>query len=131
MSTSVETAKDLMTFAAGPSALGVGTLVVFARGVLNSDERSPRKGWLAVGAGAALVVWLLVFVSLAAGPVVDSRRDLGEPTLILLAATWLVAIGLLVVVLGHTRRVARYLVESYRADELPPLLSPLERWLRR
>ena len=41
---SVDTAKDLMTFAAGPTLLGTAAVVAYANKILSAPERSPRKG---------------------------------------------------------------------------------------
>ena len=71
MSTRVETAKDLLTFAGGPSLLGTAALLAYLGKVLASSDRKPQKAWTALGAGVLLVAWLAVFVVWAA-PTVTS-----------------------------------------------------------
>lgn len=132
MTTPTETAKDLIALAGGPSIVGVGALLAYATGTLSSAERIPRKGWLTLGAGLVLALWLVLFGVLAAPTVLDSWTARGplEPTLVLLSATWLVAAGLFVVLMLNVRVAVRYLDESYRADERPRLLRVLRRMAR-
>jgi hypothetical protein len=121
MANSVETAKDLMTVVAGPSLLGTAALLTYAKKVFDAPERKPAKGWLAVLAGLALCAWMTVFVVWAAPTVVRSWTSDGEAnaTLALLSATWLVALGFILVLLVRFPTAARYLAEAYRTDQGP------------
>src|SRR5664279_2536117 len=56
-----------MEFAGGPSIVGVSVVLGYATQVLSSNDRAPRKGWLALGAGALVACWMVLFLSLAAG----------------------------------------------------------------
>jgi hypothetical protein len=129
VATSTDVAGDLLTFAGGPSILGVGALLGYARGVLTGDERSPGRGWLTLGAGVLLCGWMLAFLALACPTVWRSWSAGGpvDPKLVLLSATWLAAIGLLAVCLLNARALARYLSESYRQGEGPWLVRMLRR----
>ncbi len=120
-----------MEFAGGPSIVGVSVVLGYATQVLSSNDRAPRKGWLALGAGALVACWMVLFLSLAAGTVFRSLGGDGplESALVLLGATWLSAGTLVVVVLGHTKAVCRYLSEAYPADEGPSLLTLIRRWV--
>jgi len=126
---STDFAGDLLKLAGGPSILGIGALLGYARGVLKADDRTPGKGWLTLGAGLLLCGWLLVFLALACPTVLRSWQADGDlqPVLVLLTATWFVAVGLLVAALWQARAVARYLSESYRQDEGPWLVRQLRR----
>lgn len=129
MSTRVETAKDLLTFAGGPSLLGTAALLAYLGKVLASSDRKPQKAWTALGAGVLLVAWLAVFVVWAA-PTVTSTWTADGPadvTLVLLSATWFIAIALVALLLYRSPDLGRCLTESYRAGEGPWLV----RWLRR
>jgi hypothetical protein len=124
-------AEDLLTFAGGPSILGVLTLLGYARGVLDSSERSPAKGWRTLGAGVLLCGWMLAFLALAGPTVWRSWFADGavEPKLALLSATWLTAIGLLVGCLVKARAVAEYLADSYHQGDGPWLVRLIRRLL--
>jgi len=121
--------EDLLTFAGGPSILGVGALLGYGRGVLKGSDRTPAKGWLTLGAGLLLCGWLLLFLALACPTVLRSWTASGEvqPKLVLLTATWLAAIGLLGTALAKAPAAGRYLSESYRAGEGPWLVRVMRR----
>ena len=129
--TATDTAENLMKFAAGPAFLGIAGLITYATKVLGSDERSSKKGWFALAAGIALVLWLAVFVAWASSTVLRSwRSDEGvKVQLVLLSATWFVSIGTIVAALLRWRSVARYLTESYHSDGAPWLINQLRRLL--
>lgn len=129
MSSEVDLAKDLLQFAAGPSILGVGALVTFSTSTFNDDRRISSKGWLAVGAGALLLGWLLLFLGLAADPVTKSLTADGpvEPVLVLLGAACLVSIGLALLVLWNVPNSLRYLVNCYRPEDTPWPLRPFHK----
>jgi hypothetical protein len=131
MTSNTDTASQLLTLAGGPSILGVGALLAYARGVLKSNERVPVKGWLTMGAGIALTLWLLMFLGLAAPTVFGSWSAEGDPqaSLILLSATWFAAIALLVSAVIKGPGVARYLSEAYRQGEGPWLVSVIRRMI--
>ena len=81
--TATDTAENLMKFAAGPAFLGIAGLITYATKVLGSDERSSKKGWFALAAGIALVLWLAVFVAWASvRPVteIEIHDQVGHPT---------------------------------------------------
>jgi hypothetical protein len=126
---STDVAADLLTFAGGPSILGVAALLGYARGVLTSSERTPGKGWLTLGAGLLLGGWMLAFLLLACPTVWRSWFAHGavQPKLLLLSATWLAAIGLLGVCLWKARAVGEYLCDSYHQGEGPWLVLMLRR----
>jgi hypothetical protein len=117
--TSTDVAGDLLTFAGGPSILGVGALLGYARTVLKSDDRTPAKGWLTLGAGVLLCAWMALFLALACPTVWRSWFADGavQPKLLLLSATWFAAIGLLGACLWKARAVGQYLSESYHQGE--------------
>jgi hypothetical protein len=121
MASTTDVAEDLLTFAGGPSILGVSVLLGYARGVLDSSERNPGKGWRTLGAGVLLCAWMLAFLVLACPTVWRSWFADGpvQPKLALLTASWFAAIGLLGVCLVKARSVAEYLAESYHQDEGP------------
>lgn len=129
MATAVETAKDLLQLAAGPSILGVGALITYATATYSDPKRVPSKGWLALGAGVLLFGWLLLFVLLALPTVWQSWATDGtvEPVLVLLTAAWLVAIALLALVVWKVPTAVTYLTASYRPDEMPWLLRLIRR----
>lgn len=129
--TSVETAKDLIAFAGGPSIVGVGAVLAYLARTLSDRKRDARKGWLALGAGFLLLVWLVLFVILAASTVLASWMARGnvEPTLVLLSATWLVAFGLMFILIRNAKVVAQYLVDSYPPDKDPWLVRLFRRRL--
>jgi hypothetical protein len=126
---STDVAADLLTFAGGPSIVSVAILLRYARCVLNGSDRTPAKGWLALGAGVLLCGWMLLFLGLACPTVWRSWFAGGsvEPKLVLLSAAWFAAIGLLAVCLWKARAVGRYLSESYHKGEGPWLLRMLRR----
>lgn len=132
MAAMVDTAKDLMTFAGGPSMIGTAGLLAYARKVLDSSERDPSKGWLALGAGVALMAWMAVFLTWAAPTVLRSWRADGDAnvTLVLLSVTWLAAGVLVVLLLRGAPSAARYLTEAYREGEGPWLVRVLRRVVR-
>jgi hypothetical protein len=109
MVSNTDTATELMTLAGGPSILGVGALLTYARGVLKSDERTPLKGWLTLGAGIGLCVWLLIFLVLAAPTVLRSWFADGDPQapLVFLSSTWFAAVCLLVAAVIKGPELAR------------------------
>lgn len=121
MAASTDVAANLLTFAGGPSILGVAALLGYARGVLTSSDRTPGKGWLTLGAGLLLGGWMLAFLLLALPTVWRSWFASGsvQPNLLLLSATWFAAIGLLGVCLWKARAVGAYLAESYHSGEGP------------
>ncbi len=127
-----DTAKALLTLAGGPSILGVGALLGYARNVLASNERHSGKGWRTLGAGLLLVGWLVVFVGWAAPTVLRSWFADGSPEvpLVLLSATWVAAIGLLIAAILKAPEVARYVSESYRVGEGPAAVRLLRRLIR-
>jgi len=131
MASNTDTATQLLILAGGPSILGVGALLKYARGVLNSNERAPVKGWPTLGAGIVLSFWLLMFLGLAAPTVFGSWSADGDPqaSLILLSATWFAAIALLVSAVIKGPEVARYLSEAYRQGEGPWLVSIIRRMI--
>ncbi|WP_147381613.1 hypothetical protein [Nocardioides immobilis] len=103
--------------------------MTYTTSVFGDSRRDSSKGWLALGAGAALLVWLVLFLALSATTVWASLTAGGpmEPVLVLLVAAWIVCAGLVVVVFWKTPVALRYLVESYRPEETPCAL----RWIRR
>lgn len=131
MAASTDVAEDLLTFAGGPSILSVAVLLTYARGVLNSSDRVPGKGWLTLGAGVLLCGWMLLFLGLACPTVLRSWTSHGDvqPKLVLLSATWFAAIGLLVTAVAKAPSVARYLSDSYRQGEGPWLVRIMRRML--
>lgn len=132
MASNTDTATQLMTLAGGPSILGVGALLKYAGGVLRSEEREPRKGWLTLGAGIGLCVWLLIFLVLAAPTVFRSWSADGnlQASLVLLSATWFAAVCLLVAAVIKGPELARYLSEAYRHGEGPWLVKIIRRMIR-
>ena len=76
-----------------------------------------------------VVAWLLVFLIWATSTVFESWGAMGPANvyLVLLSATWFIGLGLVVIVLAHTRRVARYLTEAYRDGEEPWLVRQLRK----
>ncbi len=131
MAAGTDVAEDLLTFFGGPSIVGVAALLTYARGVLDSSERTPARGWRTLGAGVLLCVWMLVFLALACTSVLRSWTSHGavQPKLVLLSATWFVAIGLLVVCVVKARAVGQYLSESYHQGECPWLVRLIRRLL--
>jgi hypothetical protein len=129
VASSTDVAGDLLTFAGGPSLLGVGVLLGYARGVLGNSERTPAKGWLTLGAGVLLGGWMLAFLLLACPTVWRSWSAGGavQPKLVLLSATWFAAVGLLGVCLWKARAVGEYLSESYHQGEGPWLVRRIRR----
>jgi len=121
MASSTDTAKDLLKLAGGPAIVGVGALLGYTRAVLADDERNSTKGWIALGAGVLLVAWLMIFIVWSLPTVWRSLFADGDPQvrLVLLAATWLVALGLAVAAIARAPAMARYVCESYRAGEGP------------
>ena len=109
--------------------LGVGALLTYTSTTFADSKRIASKGWLALGAGSALLGWLVLFLVLSAPTVVASLVAQGsvEPVLVLLSAAWLISAGLVLIVLWKTPVALRYLVESYPPDETPWVL----RWIRR
>lgn len=130
MASSSDTATQLMTFVAGPSILGLAAVVSYVRKALGSSERDPTKGWLSLGAGVLLVSWLCVFLTWAAPTMLRSWSAGGDPKvpLVLLSASWFVAVGMLVTAVLNAPQLARYLSESYRTDEGPWPVRAI-RWL--
>jgi hypothetical protein len=126
---STDVAESLLKLAGGPSILGVGALLGYARGVLKSNERTPGKGWLTLGAGVLVCGWTIVFLALAGPTMLRSWKAPGDvqPVLVLLTATWFAAVGLLMAALTRAPAVARYLAESYHAGEGPWLVRMLRR----
>lgn len=133
MSTSVETAKDLLTFAGGPSMLGTVALLAYTRKVFEGSERRAAAGWTALGAGLLLVVWLVVFILWAAPTVFGSWRSDGpaDVTLVMLSVTWSIAIGFVSLLLFRSPVAARFLTEAYRSGEGPWLVRMLRKVLCR
>jgi hypothetical protein len=131
MSPDVDTAKDLLQLAGGPSVLGVGALLTYTSSTFTDSRRIASKGWLALGAGSALLCWLLLFLVLSAPTVWASLTARGpvEPILVLLAAAWVISAALVLVVSWKAPIALRYLIESYRSDETPWMLRWLRRWL--
>lgn len=129
MSDTLSNAKDLLQFAAGPSIVGVGALLAYATNVYNDDKRVPAKGWLALGAGVVLFVWIVLFIGLAIPTLWRSWTGTGtvEPILVLLNATATVAICLGVVIIWHTPKALDYLRKSYDPESLPRLLRSRRR----
>ncbi len=113
-----ETATSLMTFVAGPSLVGVAAMTKFSGDVLAGTTRVARKGWLALGAEAAVLLWMAVFLVMAWPTLLRSWKADGavEPTLVLLSATAAVAVGLIIFTWSQVRPTLRYLDESYRTD---------------
>lgn len=131
MSTDIDTAKDLLQLAGGPSVLGVGALLTYTSATFTDSKRIASKGWLALGAGLALLCWLVLFLVLSAPTVLASliARGSVEPVLVLLTAAWLISAGLVLVVLWKAPVAFRYLIESYPPDETPWMLRSIRRWL--
>ncbi|MGO4362277.1 hypothetical protein [Terrabacter sp. RAF57] len=104
----------------------------YARKVLAATTRDPFSGWLTFVAGAALTLWIAVFILLSTGAVFQSWGADGDvkAEYVALSGAWLTGVGLLVAILWNARRTARYLSESYRAGEWP-LPARLLRWLFR
>ena len=132
MASNVDTATELMTLAGGPSTLGTAAIYAWTQATLRNTNRDPARGWTALGASLLLAGWLIVFVVLAIPTVVASWDNSGDPnpTLILLSATWLVALPLIVIAAKLTLSAVRYLDEAYRVDEGPWLIRQLRRVLR-
>jgi hypothetical protein len=82
-------------------------------------------------AGLLLLIWLALFVILAMPTVLASWTARGnvQPTLVLLSATWLIAIGLTVVAILRAKIVAQYLVDSYPPEADPWLVRRFRSWL--
>jgi hypothetical protein len=114
-----DTAASLMTFVGGPSLVGIAAMTKFSGEVLNDLARVPRKGWLALGAEVVVVLWMVLFVAVAAPTMVRSWTADGpvEPTLVLLSATGFVAIAVLGMSASRIGPTLRYVDESYRTDD--------------
>jgi hypothetical protein len=114
-----DTATSLMTFVGGPSLVGIAAMTKFSSDVLNDRARQARKGWLALGAEAAVVLWMSLFVALSVPTIVRSWTADGsvEPTLVLLNATAVVAIAVFGLSVSRLPPTLEYLDESYRADD--------------
>lgn len=127
-----ETARDLILMAAGPPFAGVWALVVYAGRTLSSDARAPGRGWTTLICGIVLVLWFGVFLVLATPLIVAAAtaEEGAAPVFVILAFTWIAVLGLLVFLLGRTKSVCRYLVESYRRGREPWLVARMRRWAR-
>jgi len=114
-----DTATSLMTFVGGPSLVGIAAMTKFSGDVLNDLARVPRKGWLALGAEVIVVLWMALFVALAAPTMMRSWTADGavEPTLVLLNATTVVAAAVLSMSVSRIAPTLRYIDESYREDD--------------
>lgn len=114
-----DTAATLMTFVGGPSLVGIAAMTKFSGDILDDPARVPRKGWLALGAEVMVVLWMALFVALAAPTMVRSWMADGpvEPTLVLLSATAVVAIAVLGMCASRISPTLHYVDESYRADD--------------
>lgn len=119
MTSSSDSAKDLLTLAGGPSILGVTALLGYLRGVLSDSRRIPRKGWTSLGAGLVLLAWLSVFLVWASPTVWQSWFAQGDPKihLFLLSATWVLAGGLVMLAVRKGRDVLTYISESYHSTD--------------
>lgn len=128
-----ETATSLITFVGGPSLIGIAAMTKFSGDVLNDPARVPRKGWLALGAEVVVVLWMTLFVSLSLPIMVRSWTGDGpvEPTLVLLNATAIVAIGVFCMSVARIPPTFRYLDESYRADDQGAAIDLIRRFTRR
>jgi hypothetical protein len=125
-----DAAKDLISLAGGPSIFGVAAVLVYLTSTLSKPERSSQKGWYILGAGALLAAWMVMFISLAAPTVFGSwSPGVVSPTLVLLSATWLIAVVLVVVLVAHAKSAASYLAESYADGEGPWLVKTIRKWL--
>jgi hypothetical protein len=128
-----DTATNLMTFVAGPSLLGIATMMKFSGEVLKDRARVPRTGWLALGAEVVVALWTALFVVLAAPTMLRSWTADGavEPTLVLLTATALVAIGVLAVSASRVMPTLRYVDDSHRPDDHGWAIDLIRRLTRR
>lgn len=126
-----DTAKELMTFAGGPSIVGTAVLLGYVRKILSSVERSPTKGWLALTGGVALTVWMAIFLVWALPTVLRSWGADGDANvqLVLLSVTWFAAAALVVLLVARAPLAARYLTEAYRQGEGPCLVRRLRQLL--
>lgn len=125
---STDTAKELLTLLGGPTAIfSLGSLLSYANTVLSSKQRSPRKGWTALGAGTVAFGFLAVFVVASARTVWRSLGSDGpvEPYLVLLAVAWVAALALGLYMVVRVRDVVRYLAESYHPSDEPRLVVGL------
>lgn len=128
--TTTETARELMIFAGGPSVIAISAVLTYLVRTLTARDRIPRKGWLALGAGGFVVVWIGLFLALAAPMAWSYWKDPGphDPILVFLTATWVIAAALLLALVLKSRTVFRYLAESYPADEGPWPVRLFRRW---
>jgi hypothetical protein len=124
MASSIDTAKDLLTFVGGPSALGTAALLAYTKKIFEGRDRRPGPGWTALVAGLALIVWMIVFVVWAAPTVFRSWAADGSPdvTLVLLSVTWFLAVSLVGLMLLRSPVAGRYLIEAYREGDGPWLV---------
>jgi polyferredoxin len=130
--TSTETARELILLAGGPSIIGVSALLTYLVRTLAGDDRIPRKGWLALGSGCLIAVWLGLLLIVAAPLVWKSWNTPGamDPILVFLSATWVLAAVLLTALMFKGKAVCRYLAESYPPREGPWSVRLLRRWTR-
>jgi hypothetical protein len=127
--TTTETARELIIFAGGPSVIAISAVLAYLVRTLTGRDRIPRKGWLALGAGCFVLVWIGLFLVLAAPMAWGSWGGSGplDPILVFLTATWIIAAGLFVGLIVKSRIVFRYLAESYPVGEGPWLVRVFSR----
>jgi hypothetical protein len=72
-----------------------------------------------------------VFLWLATPLVLTAATAEGAmpPVFVILSFTWVAVVALLAFLFGRTKRVCRYLVESYRRDRDPWVVALLRRWV--